>query len=304
MTLVLVHGGVSGIARDAVPSLSGAVGRAAGARSALDAVELAVRELEDNPRLNAGCGAALNIDGIIELDAGIADGHEGRCGGVANVSVRHPISLARRVLENTPHVLISGVGAVALGADMERLDGPTEEQRRRWEAARAEGRLGPRHYGAPDHVDTVGAVALDRDGRLAAGSSTGGVFGKLAGRVGDSPIFGAGYYASSEAAVVGTGVGELFIETLAAHRTGTLIESGVSPQEACETVIAMLGARTRRGVASAGPQNKGAGWAGPQKSEAAGLLALDHRGRRGAAYNGGSWAVEGPEGPWPAVRLR
>jgi L-asparaginase / beta-aspartyl-peptidase len=282
MTLVLVHGGVSGIGKDKVPSLQDAVVGGARASSALDAVEIAVCALEDKPLLNAACGAVVNSAGAIELDSGIADGHAARCGGVANVSVRHPISLARRVLEATPHVLMTGPGAVALGADMEQLDGPTEEQRRRWERARAEGRLDPKHYAAPDQVDTVGAVALDERGKLAAGSSTGGVFGKLPGRVGDSPIFGAGFYASGEAAVVGTGVGELFIETLAAFRTGVLIDNGASPQQACEAVITLLQTRT---------------------GEAAGLLALDRKGRRGAAFGGGSWAVAGPEGPLDATRL-
>jgi L-asparaginase / beta-aspartyl-peptidase len=282
MTVVLVHGGVSGVVKTPLPDLSSAVERGAEAPSALDAVELSVNVLEDNPALNAACGAVVNVEGAVELDAGIADGGTGRLGGVANVSVRHPISLARRVLERTPHVLITGAGAVELGGDMPQLNGPTEEQRRRWATARAAGRVGPAHYGAPDQVDTVGAVALDGRGHLAAGASTGGVFGKLVGRVGDSPIFGAGFYASRDAAVVGTGVGELFIETLAAFRTGALIERGLHPQDACEQIIAMLAART---------------------GEAGGLLALAGDGRRGAAYNGGSWAVAGPDGPIRAAQI-
>lgn len=282
MTLVIVHGGVSGIRKEKRPDLSPAIPRGGGARSALDAVESAVRALEDDPELNAARGAVTNTEGAIELEAGIADGNAGRCGGIANVSVRHPISLARRVLEQTPHVLITGAGAVALGADMEQLPGPTPNQLRRWEEARAEGRLGPRHYASPDQVDTVGAVALDDRAWLAAGSSTGGVFGKLPGRVGDSPIFGAGLYASRWAAVVGTGVGELFVEAVAAARTGALIEQGIHPQEACEEMIAMLASRT---------------------GEASGLLALDRSGRVGAAFNGGSWAVEGPDGPIEAVNV-
>jgi L-asparaginase / beta-aspartyl-peptidase len=172
--------------------------------------------------------------------------------------------------------LLAGEGAARLGRDMEQLSGPTDEQLRRWMRARAEERLGPQHYATPEQVDTVGALALDDDGRLAAGSSTGGVFGKLPGRVGDSPIFGAGLYASHFAAVVGTGVGELFMEVLAAFRTGSLIDDGVHPQEACERIIAMLVART---------------------GEPAGLLAVDANGDVGAAFKGGSWAIEGPDGP-------
>lgn len=282
MAVVLVHGGVSGLRKQKLPDLSAAVARGFKAEAALDAVELAVRVLEDNPALNAACGAVPNIAGAIELDAGIADGDAGRCGGVANVSVKHPISLARRVLEHTPHVLMTGAGAIKLGADMELLPGPTPEQRRRWEEARAAGRLGPGFYAMAEQVDTVGAVALDDHGRLAAGSSTGGVFGKMVGRVGDSPIFGAGFYASKNAAVVGTGVGELFIETLAAFRTGTLIEDGWAPGDACEEVVSRLANHT---------------------GEAGGLLALDNTGRYGAAYIGGSWAVEGPDGPIGPVQI-
>ena len=251
--------------------------------SALDAVEAAVVALEDNPVLNAGYGSVLTIEGTVELDAGFADGATGTCGAVANVTVAHPIRLARRVMEGTPHVLLAGAGAMALGNDMEVLEDTTPEQRRRWAAAKEAGTLAPSRYGAPEHVDTVGAVALDSDGRLAAGSSTGGVFGKLPGRVGDAPIFGAGLYASETVAVVGTGVGELFLETLACLRVALLVEDeDVDPQAACERVIE---------------------WVGRRRSVSAGLLALDRSGRMGAAFRGGSLAVEGPQGPVEAVRL-
>ena len=212
--------------------------------------------------------------------SGIADG-TGRTAGVANVYVRHPISLARRVLEETPHVLVTGEGATAFGADMETSD-PTPEQLERWEKASEAGELSPENYGAPEHVDTVGAVVLDDAGHLAAGSSTGGVFGKLPGRVGDAPIFGAGIYASSDAAVIGTGVGELFLQTLACARVGLLIESGTDPQAACEEIVRFLGTK---------------------EDTAAGLLALDAKGRVGAAFRGGSWAVEGVDGPIQPVQL-
>jgi beta-aspartyl-peptidase (threonine type) len=278
---VFVHGGVSGAVKDLIP-LGYAVASGLRHRHALDAVEAAVIEMEDDPALQAGFGSTLNHEGRLELDAGIADGKTGRAGGVANVTVRHPVTLARRVLERTPHVLITGAGACALGDDMETLRDTTDEQRRRWESARAEGTLGPGHFGAPDRVETVGAVALDERGRLAAASSTGGVFGKLPGRVGDSPVFGAGFYASSDAAVVGTGVGELFLETLACLQVGRSIENGEEPQAACEGLIGDLG---RRG------------------SYSAGILALDGRGRFGVAYRGGSWSVEGLRGPVEAVRV-
>ena len=281
-TIVLVHGGVSGVVQERLPDLGAAVGAAARHDRALDAVEAAVMALEDHPELNAGYGAVLNRRGELELDAGIADGSTGAGAGVGNVRVRHAISLARRVLEETPHVLVTGTGAMELADGMELLEDTTPEERIRWERARAEGGLDLGDFGQPEHVDTVGAVVRDGDGALAAGSSTGGVFGKLPGRVGDSPIFGAGYYASGSAAVVGTGVGEFFVLTLASYRCGALIESGADPQRACEQVITH--------IAEAG-------------GASAGLLALDNGGRVGAAYRGGSWSVAGPDGPIDAVKL-
>ena len=238
--------------------------------------------LEDHPELNAGIGSVVTREGNIELDAGIADGASRSAGGVAGVTVRHPISLARRVMEQTPHVLITGAGAMALASDLERLDGPTERQRIRWATALDSGELEPDRFGAPEHVDTVGAVALGSSGGLAAGSSTGGVFGKLPGRVGDAPIFGAGVFANEQVSVIGTGVGEVFLEALASVRVALMVEQGDDPQHACERVIEFLGTRSEA---------------------AAGLLALDRDGRVGAAYRGASWTVEGPDGPVKATKL-
>lgn len=282
MTIVYVHSGVSGVDKGDPSDLRAFARAGAAGPTALDAVEASARELEDAPEFNAGYGSVLNIDGALEMDAGIANGVDGKCAGVANVRVRHPITLARRVLEETPHVLVTGAGAVALGADMDQLSDTSPEQRERWENARAEGLLGSVAYGSPEFVDTIGAVALDGQGNLAAASSTGGVFAKLAGRVGDAPIFGAGVYASAAAAVVGTGVGEIFLETLAALRTAVLIENGKHPQEASEEVIAFLGTRS---------------------DASAGLLALDQAGRVGAAYRGGSWGVGGVDGNIDAIKL-
>jgi beta-aspartyl-peptidase (threonine type) len=278
---VWVHGGVSDTEGKTHPPLAHAVEHGSAAATAIDAVETATRALEETPELNAGYGCVLNIDGDIELDAGLVDGRSGRAAGVANVTVRHPITLARRVLEETPHVLVAGRGAMALARDMERLHETTPKQHERWQRARR-GELAPATFGRPHRVDTVGAVARADDGALAAASSTGGVFGKLPGRVGDAPVLGAGVYASRRAAVVGTGVGELFLETLASLRTGLLIESGVHPRDACARVVEDLGRRRR---------------------VAAGLLAADASGRAGGAFRGGSWAVEGPEGPLSLVRM-
>jgi beta-aspartyl-peptidase (threonine type) len=279
---VFVHGGVSGRVRPELPSLSYAPANATAASGAMDAVEAAVRALEDDPALNAGYGSVLNRSGRLELDAGIADGFSGRVGGVAGVRVRHPISLARYVLEKTPHVLVTGEGAAALAAGFEPLHDTTRQQRQRWEHARRQGLLDLDEYGRHEHVDTVGAVALDGRGHLAAGSSTGGVFGQMPGRVGDSPIFGAGIYASRTSAVVGTGVGELFLSSLACWRAGRLIEEGAPPQEACARVIELLGAIEK---------------------VSAGLLAIDGEGRMGAAFRGGAWAVEGGDGPVAAQQI-
>ena len=282
MAIVYVHGGVSGLPKPELPALDAFVVAGGAARDAVDAVERALWGLEDDPRFNAGFGSVLNIEGGLELDAGIASGRTGRAGGVANVTVRHPISLARHVMEQTPHVLVTGDGAQALGHHLEQLEDTSPEERSRWEKARDAGTLHPALYGSPEHVDTVGAVALGDDGALAAGSSTGGVFSKLPGRVGDAPIFGTGMYASRSAAVVGTGVGELFLEGLAAHRAALFIEQGTHPQDACERVITLLG----------------------QRSEAAaGLLALDASGNVGAAFRGGSWAVGGPDGALRPTKL-
>ncbi len=253
--------------------------------SALSAVEAAITRLEDDPELNAGYGAVLNANGDLELDAGIADGSTGALGAVAAVAVRNPISLARAVLEHTPHVLMAGEGAGRLARELglDPLEDTTASQRARWLESLTQESLGGTGFGAPEQVDTVGAVVLDERGRLCAGSSTGGVAGQLPGRVGDSPVFGAGFYASKGAAVTGTGVGELFVETLASLRAGRLIETGADPQEACEAIIELLG--RRRGDA------------------AAGLLALDGDGRVGAAFRGASWSVAGPEGVVDAVRM-
>lgn len=280
MTLIFSHGGVSGTAGQSVGSLPRYIPKITD--TALDLVERTILLLEDEPRLNAGFGAVLNRTGNIELDAGLVEGRTGRVGAVANVCLRHPISLARLILEKTPHVLITGRAAELLAPDMEKLETATEQQIQRWEQAAATGNLGLTKFGAPQDVDTVGSVALDSYGTLAAGSSTGGVFGKMQGRVGDASVFGAGIYASPIVAVVGTGVGEAFMETLAAAEVGSRVADGEHPQSACEHVVDKIWRRSH---------------------VPAGLLALDANGQEGAAYIGASWAVQGPEGPIEAACL-
>ncbi|MDQ4143743.1 MAG: isoaspartyl peptidase/L-asparaginase [Actinomycetota bacterium] len=294
MTVVFVHGGVSGTPSDGSTDLSGAVRAGGAAPTALDAVERAVQALEDEPGLNAGFGSVLHRDGGIELDAGIADGFSSRGAGVANVDLTHPISLARIVLEQTPHVIVTGDGAQLLGDEhrLDRLVRSTDEQHQRWERANNEGALDLESYARPEHVDTVGAVALDSQGRLAAGSSTGGVFGKLRGRVGDAPVFGAGFYADQAVAVVGTGVGEAFLLTLACRQVADLVERGADVEDACAEVIGRIQKRA-----------PGAGSEGSAAIVPAGLLALGRDGDHGAVFSGASWQVEGPEGPVEVRRL-
>ena len=280
--ILFVHGGVAGTKKVHHP-LEGAVRAGLAAQAALDAVQAAVVVLEDDPALNAGYGAVLCRDGSLELDAGIADGSSNRCAGTANVRVKNPIVLARAVMDKTPHVLLTGAGAAAYAHELGLpvLEATTAEQNQRYERARAEGKFGFDTYGAPEYVDTVGAVALDAEKHLAAASSTGGVFGKLPGRVGDAPVAGAGFYASPEVAVVGTGVGEEFLRSIACYRVAQLVELGRSPQTACEEVVAELAADGSRPTA--------------------GLLALDADGHVGAAFRGGSWSIEGPAGPIEAT---
>jgi beta-aspartyl-peptidase (threonine type) len=201
--------------------------------SSLDAVETSIRHLEDNPLFNAGKGAVFNANGTHELDASIMDGKTLDGGAVAIVrTVKNPITLARRVMEKTPHVLLSGEGAEVF-ADEENVDRvpndsfSTEDRRKEWEKAKAletkenAGRFSPAE---PWHYGTVGCVALDREGNLAAGTSTGGRTNKKFGRVGDSPILGAGTYADNETCgLSATGIGEQFIRHAACAQISHLM---------------------------------------------------------------------------------
>lgn len=188
----------------------GAERLAAGA-SALDVAEAVVQVLEDDPLFNAGRGAVFTAAGEHELDAAIMDGSNLACGAVTGVrTVRHPISLARAVMERTPHILLAGQGAedFATEVGLERVDNAWfSTERRRQQLQRAlEARSKPSGSG------TVGAVVLDRNGHLAAATSTGGMSAKRSGRVGDTPLIGAGTFADDRTcAVSGTGTGEEFI---------------------------------------------------------------------------------------------
>ena len=230
--------------------------------SSLDAVEAAIRILEDDPLFNAGRGSVFAADGKNEMDAAIMDGATLKAGAVADVTrTRHPISLARAVMEKSPHVFLVGEGAdeFSVYAGLEQVDPSFFFTERRWQALikqlEKEGLpVPPRPSGAPSEpkepvaeiepedahkFGTVGVVALDRNGDVAAGTSTGGTQAKRWGRVGDSPVIGAGTYASNQScAVSATGTGEYFIRLTAAREVCALVQyKGLKLQQAADEVI-------------------------------------------------------------------
>jgi beta-aspartyl-peptidase (threonine type) len=225
--------------------------------SALDAVEAAVRSLEDNPNYNAGTGACLNLEGAIELDAGIMEGQSLSAGAVAGVTlIKNPISLARKVMESS-HVLLIGAGAQQFAQENDISfctyeDLLTERQFNNWKAHRTEHEAEEPRYvrrevksisSREEKHGTVGAVAIDTNGNLAAATSTGGFINKYPGRVGDSPLVGCGFYADENAAISCTGHGEDFIRLLIAKRAADYVARGAPAREAAEEAIALLGAK-------------------------------------------------------------
>jgi beta-aspartyl-peptidase (threonine type) len=230
--------------------------------SSLDAVEAAVRLLEDDPLFNAGRGAVFTWDGRNELDASLMDGATERAGAVAGLQhVRHPISLARLVMEKSPHVLLSGRGAEEFALEQgvelvpstwfwtERRWNELQERLRQERAAKTAAALGARVPESqaqpldPDrYLGTVGAVALDAQGRLAAATSTGGMTAKRWGRIGDSPLIGAGTYADARVAVSATGDGEYFIRVGVARDIAARVEyKGQRLADAAHDTIASVG---------------------------------------------------------------
>ncbi|MBS0209970.1 MAG: isoaspartyl peptidase/L-asparaginase [Planctomycetes bacterium] len=247
--------------------------------SSLDAVEAAIRSLEDSPLFNAGRGAVFTHEGRNELDASIMNGRTKAAGSVASVTIiKNPITAARAVMERSPHVMLIGRGAEVFatrqGLDIVDPGYFWTEQRwrdiqRRWEKERQEKKTRDQQGAAvePGHAwGTVGAVALDRGGDLAAGTSTGGMTNKLFGRVGDSPIIGAGTYADNAGCAVScTGHGEFFIRFGVAHEINALMKyRNLSIDKAAGEVIHQ--------------QLKPAGGEG-------GAIALDKHGNFAASYN-------------------
>ena len=239
---IIVHGGAGPIKDDSLAArLAGCKDAAlAGWQiltqggNALDAVEAAVIVLEDNPLFNAGTGSTLNSLGKVEMDAAIMEGDSLRAGGVAVVSgIKNPIRLARRVLEDGRHVMLAGEGALIFARrigfpECPPESGIVERERKRWESKHG----------------TVGCVAIDSSGKLAVATSTGGIFNKLPGRVGDSPLIGCGTYADDYGAVSCTGHGEAIIRVVLAKSAVDLLKNGLDAQSAAKQAIELLAAKT------------------------------------------------------------
>jgi beta-aspartyl-peptidase (threonine type) len=317
---IIVHGGAGAIPPERYTAAAAGCQAAAEAGwrvlraggGALDAVQAAIMTLEDNPSFNAGTGAVLTEDGRAQLDAGLMDGSSLQVGAIAGVErIKNPISLARSVLAS-PHVLLAGAGAelfaeragIALCDPAELV---TPAQRARWQRGYQAGddvhvggapetlvavssdaeppRIGELVHSDGDKHGTVGAVAVDAQRHIAAGASTGGIAAKHLGRVGDTPVVGAGFYAEDElGGVASTGHGEDFLRLLLAKRATDYLAAGLSAQAAASMAIRLLGER--------------AGGHG-------GLILLDRAGRVGYARNTPSMAhayiLEGMETPFAGV---
>jgi beta-aspartyl-peptidase (threonine type) len=247
---IIVHGGAGLVDLERLPRCREGCERAAwagwevlrGGGAALDAVEAAVRVLEDDPEFNAGFGAVLNREGVIEVDAAVMAG-DLRAGGVGALPwVRHPVTVARRLLDEGRHVLLVGAGALAFarehGIEPESAETlATARARARWEKERA-GRLAPSATG-----DTVGACAIDAAGRVAAATSTGGISWKRSGRVGDSPLPGAGNYALDGAgAASATGHGESIMKVLMTKLAVDRLRAGAGAAAAAQAAVDELAA--------------------------------------------------------------
>jgi beta-aspartyl-peptidase (threonine type) len=259
---VIVHGGAGPIRNDSLPErLDGCKAAALAAwdilaqsGSALDAAEAAVMVLEDNPLFNAGTGSTLNQIGKVEMDAAIMDGDLLRVGAVAALQhIKNPIKLARRVMEDGRHVILAGEGALMFAREIGFAEcSPesliVEHERKRW---------------AEKH-GTVGCVVLDANGKIAVATSTGGIFNKLPGRIGDSPLPGCGTYADDRGGVSCTGSGEAIIRVVLGKTAIDFLAEGIDPNAAARKSLELLEAKT-----------------GAQ----AGLIMIDCHGRIGYARN-------------------
>ena len=259
---IIVHGGAGRIRAEELPQRLDGCKDAALAGweiiqqggSALDAAEAAVVALEDNPLFNAGSGSTLNSLGQVEMDAAIMEGETLRAGAVAALQgIKNPIKLARRVMEDGRHLLYAGEGALLFARQIGFSECSPESliidsERKHWQ----------------EKHGTVGCVALDATGKIAAATSTGGIFNKLPGRVGDSPLIGCGTYADDRGAVSCTGQGEAIIRIVMAKTALDLLKDEAGPQAAANQAIALLAQKI---------------------GGTAGLIMIDRQGRIGYARN-------------------
>ncbi|HEU4327403.1 MAG TPA: isoaspartyl peptidase/L-asparaginase family protein [Roseiflexaceae bacterium] len=273
---IIVHGGASTVPPEQAHAFREGCLRAVQAgwallqrgASACDAVEAAVRVMEEDPTFNAAYGGALNADGVVEMDAALMEGGDLRYGALAATQgLRHPISVARRILEVGP-LLLSGEGArrFAQGAGAELCDPAeltTDKQRQQWE--QTEEQMHEKRPTEPGTNDTVGCIALDASGLIAVGSSTGGEDHNPPGRVGDTAQIGCGVYAdNSLGGCAVSGTGEAIMQIVVAKSAIELLAAGLHPDEAARQIIDTLGERV---------------------SGEGGCIILDRRGRTGWAHN-------------------
>lgn len=289
---LIVHGGAWDIPDEALEACKIGCQRALGAGwtllasggSALDAVEAAIMVLEDDPVFDAGYGSHLNLDGHVECDAIIMNGETLRAGAAATLQrVKNPIQLARKILEKCPHMMLVAEGAERFAKEYgiklcEPEELVSEAEQEAWMRCKADKHAAAHHRG--HEQGTVGAVAIDREGHLFAGTSTGGTCCKLPGRVGDSPLIGCGCYADSEAGGVScTGYGEAIMKIVMAKTTVDLLRARaicVDPAaaaDACEISSADLAAREAVHLLSKRTHATG------------GLILLDRHGNPGFAFN-------------------
>ncbi|MEX2703373.1 MAG: isoaspartyl peptidase/L-asparaginase family protein [Candidatus Baldrarchaeota archaeon] len=306
--IIVVHGGAGRIRPEFKDRALRGVKKAAKAGydilskggTALDAVEEAVKVMEDDPTFNAGTGSTLTIDGRIEMDASIMDGKTLNAGSVAMIrNIRHPVTLARIIMEKTDHVFIAGDFAEKLAEtfNLERCNPITENRIKIWKEYKTMLIRGEHQY-LPKTTklikiipelatDTVGAVARDKDGNLAAATSTGGLTLKLPGRIGDTPLIGCGNYADNEAgAASATGIGEVAIRLVLAKTVCDFMRNGLIAQKAVEKGIEVV--KTR------------------QNNLPMGIIAVDKYGNPGIAHNSESlsWAIMASDSPKVVAGLK
>jgi beta-aspartyl-peptidase (threonine type) len=277
MSIIVAHGGAETSTGEAyIKGLESAVLKGdiklQNGCGGLDSIEAVVNELEDNPLYNAGFGSVLNYQGVVELDASIMNGENGEFGSVAALKgIRHAISVAKKVMKDTDNLLLAGEGALKFALDNgfrsesciipAQLESWVKASKMGFKIKNAEFSLST---GMPKGGDTVGCVLLDDNGNLAAGNSTGGLFLKRPGRVGDAPFIGGGIISSKYCSVVCTGTGEAFAKTLTAKYIDDCIREGVCPEDAgCKAIKRMYAATGKTG----------------------GVLILDYKGRTAAVHN-------------------